>query len=109
MSGATDADAGAVSGVFNTAQQVGGSLGIAVLTTLAAARTGSGRTAQALTEGYHLAWDVGTGLAVAAILVAAIALRAGRTEPGSAATEGSAGLAASVEGRRHAISGSPER
>jgi MFS family permease len=75
MSGATDTDAGIVSGVFNTAQQVGGSLGVAVLTTLAAARTGNSRTAQALTEGYHLAWEAGTGLAAASIVVAAIALR----------------------------------
>src|SRR3984957_12996774 len=40
MSGATDADSGVLSGVFNTAQQVGGALGLAVLTTLAASRTG---------------------------------------------------------------------
>jgi EmrB/QacA subfamily drug resistance transporter len=75
MSGATDEDAGVVSGVFNTAQQVGGSLGIAVLTTLAAARTGSISTAQTLTQGYHLAWGVGTGLAAAAVVVAVVALR----------------------------------
>jgi EmrB/QacA subfamily drug resistance transporter len=75
MSGATDADAGVVSGVFNTAQQAGGSLGIALLTTLAAGRTGSSTTAAALTSGYHLAWLVGTGLGVASILVAAVALR----------------------------------
>ena len=75
MSDATDADAGVVSGVFNTAQQVGGSLGVAVLTTLAAARTGSSPTAQALTEGYHLAWEAGAGLAAASIAVAAITLR----------------------------------
>jgi EmrB/QacA subfamily drug resistance transporter len=75
MSAATDTDAGIVSGVFNTAQQVGGSLGVAVLTTLAAARTGNSQTAQTLTEGYHLAWETGTGLAAASIVVAAIALR----------------------------------
>jgi MFS family permease len=71
MSGATDADAGVVSGVFNTAQQVGG----AVLTTLAASRTGSGHTAQALTDGYHLAWTAGAILGAASIAVAAVALR----------------------------------
>jgi MFS family permease len=75
MSGATDADAGVISGVFNTAQQVGGALGLAVLTALAAARTGSGRTAQALTSGYHLAWAAGAILGGASIIVAAVALR----------------------------------
>ncbi len=40
MSGATDADAGVISGVFNTMQQVGGALGVALLTALAASRTG---------------------------------------------------------------------
>jgi MFS family permease len=74
MSGATDADAGVISGVFNTAQQVGGALGLAVLTSLAAWRTGSGRTAPALTAGYHLAWTVGAGFGVAAIAVAAAML-----------------------------------
>jgi EmrB/QacA subfamily drug resistance transporter len=75
MSGATDADSGVLSGVFNTAQQVGGALGLAVLTTLAASRTGTARTAQALTSGYHLAWTAGAILAGASIAVAAIALR----------------------------------
>jgi EmrB/QacA subfamily drug resistance transporter len=72
MSGATDADAGVISGVFNTAQQVGGSVGIAVLVTLAASRAGDSHTAQALTNGYHLAWAVGTALAAASIVVAAM-------------------------------------
>jgi MFS family permease len=75
MSGATDADSGALSGVFNTAQQVGGALGLAVLTTLAASRTGTAQTPQALTSGYHLAWAVGAILAGASVVVAAIALR----------------------------------
>jgi MFS family permease len=81
MAGATDADAGLVSGVFNTAQQVGGALGLALLTTLAADRTGTSpapETAQALTSGYHLAWAVGAVLGAAAIAVAVIALRSPR-------------------------------
>jgi EmrB/QacA subfamily drug resistance transporter len=75
MSGATDSDAGVVSGLFNTSQQVGGALGLAVLTSLAAARTGGSATAQALTSGYHLAWAAGAVLGAASIVVAAIALR----------------------------------
>ena len=75
MSGATDADAGVISGVFNTVQQVGGALGLALLTALAASRTGAGTSAQALTSGYHLAWAAGAVLGGASIAVAAIALR----------------------------------
>jgi ABC-type xylose transport system permease subunit len=70
-----------VSGVFNTAQQVGGALGLALLTALAAGRTGTSpvpQTAQALTSGYHLAWAAGAVLGVAAIAVAVIALRSPR-------------------------------
>jgi len=75
MAAATDADAGVVSGVFNTSQQVGGALGVAVLTALAAARTGSGQTAAALADGYRLAWEAGTLLGAASVVVAAVLLR----------------------------------
>ena len=75
MAGATDADAGAISGAFNTVQQVGAALGVAALTALAASRTGSGTSAQALTGGYHLAWAAGAALGALSIVVAAIALR----------------------------------
>ena len=86
MSGATDADAGLGAGVFNTSQQVGGALGLALLTTLAAGRTGSSQTAQSLTDGYHLAWETGAILGVAAIAVAVIALRPPRSGRGGEGT-----------------------
>jgi EmrB/QacA subfamily drug resistance transporter len=80
MSGATPDDAGLASGLFNTTQQMGAALGVAVLTTLAAAQTsrlhGSGISgAAALAAGYRLAFSTGTGLAVAAIIVTAAVLR----------------------------------
>ncbi|MFJ7131160.1 MFS transporter [Streptomyces sp. NPDC098101] len=80
MSGAEESDAGLASGLFNTTQQIGMALGVAVLSTLAAARTesltGAGRpAAEALTGGYHLAFGVGTGLLLAALAVAALVLR----------------------------------
>ncbi|MGW2018661.1 MFS transporter [Streptomyces sp. NPDC001927] len=80
MSGAKEEDAGLASGLFNTTQQIGMALGIAVLSTLAAARTEAlteaGRsTAEALTGGYHLAFGVGAGLLVAAFAVALTVLR----------------------------------
>jgi EmrB/QacA subfamily drug resistance transporter len=82
MADATDTDAGVISGMFNTAQQVGGALGLALLTSLAAWRTGGGSSAQALTSGYHLAFAAGTGLAAASVAVAAVALRPGRPAGG---------------------------
>ncbi|MEU4268855.1 MFS transporter [Streptomyces sp. NPDC026092] len=80
MSGAKEEDAGLASGLFNTTQQIGMALGIAVLSTLAAARTEAlteaGRpVAEALTGGYHLAFGVGAGLLVAAFAVALTVLR----------------------------------
>ncbi len=80
MSGAGKDDAGLAAGVFNTTQQIGMALGVAVLTTLAASRTdrmlGDGHhRAEALTGGYQLAFTVGTGLLVAAFAVALLVLR----------------------------------
>jgi MFS family permease len=80
MTGATDADAGVISGMFNTAQQVGGALGIALLTALAASRTGGGTSAVALTDGYRLAFAVGAALGAASIAVAFLTLGR-RTHP----------------------------
>jgi EmrB/QacA subfamily drug resistance transporter len=81
MSGASTSDAGVASGLVNTTQQVGAALGVAVLSTLAAARTGhllaAGRsTAAALAGGYHVAFGVGAGLAAAALLLGLGVLRA---------------------------------
>ncbi|MGE5288681.1 MAG: MFS transporter [Micromonosporaceae bacterium] len=80
MSGATPSDAGLASGLFNTTQQVGGALGVAVLSTLSAARTTHMRavgltTPSALTSGYDLAFGVAACLGVAAIVVALTVLR----------------------------------
>ncbi|MET7369370.1 MFS transporter [Streptomyces sp. NPDC005566] len=80
MSGAGDDDAGLASGVFNTTQQIGMAVGVAVLSTLAAGRSerllaeGHSR-ADALTSGYQLAFTVGTGLLVAALALALLVLR----------------------------------
>jgi MFS family permease len=86
MSGATDADAGVVSGLFNTTQQAGAAIGVALLTSLAARQAGGSASAQALTSGYHLAWAAGAALAGVSFLVTLVAVRTGgRPGPGSLA------------------------
>ncbi|MFF4396516.1 MFS transporter [Streptomyces sp. NPDC001480] len=85
MSAAREEDAGLASGLFNTTQVVGGSLGLAVLSTLAAGRTEGlvGRGAElipATAEGYRLAFRVATGIALGALALAAVVLRTRRQE-----------------------------
>jgi len=107
MSGATDADSGVLSGVFNTAQQVGGAIGLAALTTLAASRTGAAHTAQTLTSGYHLAWTVGAVMAGASAVVAAIALR--QPGGGRSSAPGTTGIDQSARERSGGSGRSPCR
>lgn len=80
MAGAREEDAGLASGLFNTTQVVGGSLGLAILSVLASNRTEGllGRGAElvpATAEGYQLAFRVGAGIAAGALVLAAVVLR----------------------------------
>ena len=72
-------------------------LGLALLTALAASRTGTGTSAQALTSGYHLAWAVGAVLGGLSIVVAAIALRERRTSAADAPCTGPAAATAAPD------------
>jgi EmrB/QacA subfamily drug resistance transporter len=79
-------DAGLASGLFNTAQQVGGSLGLAVMSTFAASQTSSllhgagGHSVVAATaarvSGYHVAFAIGAGMLAVAALILILGLRA---------------------------------
>jgi EmrB/QacA subfamily drug resistance transporter len=92
MSGATQSDAGLASGLVNTTVQVGAAVGLAVLATLSATRSGSlienGQpTVAALTGGYQLAFLIGAVLVVVAIAIAVTVLEPERGEEMQAEAE----------------------
>jgi MFS family permease len=80
MSDVAPEESGLASGVVNTAFMMGGALGLAILASLASSRTdtllaaGDGRRA-ALTGGYHVAFLVGAGFALAAAVLGGALLR----------------------------------
>jgi EmrB/QacA subfamily drug resistance transporter len=81
VAGSTDADAGLASGLVTTAQQIGGALGVAVLTAVAVARTQDDLAAgspmpTALTEGFAVAFLVAAAIALISLLLAALLLDA---------------------------------
>jgi MFS family permease len=74
MSDVEPSEAGLASGVVNTAFMMGGALGLAVLASLAAART-HGDSLEALATGYHAAFLAGALFAAAAAVIGGTLLR----------------------------------
>jgi hypothetical protein len=91
VAGARPGERGLASGLVNTSRLLGGSLGLAVLSTLASARSagllaaGQGRPA-ALTGGFHLAFAAGAGMCLTGAVLALVLLR-GLPRPGAAQPE----------------------
>ncbi len=84
--GVAENDAGLASGLFNTAQQVGGSLGLAILSTLAASRTSdllsglhgssaAAASAAARVSGYHVAFIAAAAMLAAGAVILAVMVR----------------------------------
>ncbi|HUK43936.1 MAG TPA: MFS transporter [Gaiellaceae bacterium] len=72
-------DQGLASGLFNTSQQIGGALGLAILSTIAAAKTrdaGGASNPAALVDGFHWAFAGGVVFILAALAVMLTMLRA---------------------------------
>ncbi|MFD8916609.1 MFS transporter [Streptomyces sp. NPDC059569] len=79
--GAAAGDAGLVSGLINTSRTMGGALGLAVLSTVAASRTAGGTSPEALTEGYALAFRTGSGVLLAGVVLMVLWLPRGSSNP----------------------------
>jgi EmrB/QacA subfamily drug resistance transporter len=93
LTGVQPADAGVASGLINTSRQVGGSVGLAAVTTIAATATGNYAQSHAvpaaggaaLTHGFEVAFYVLIGLALAGAAVAAVFIES-KPKPDAAPT-----------------------
>jgi len=80
LAGVPPVEAGLASGLINTSQQIGGALGVAIMTAVATSRTDSlvesgTDTPQALTDGFSAAFWVGVAFAVASFIATFVLLR----------------------------------
>jgi len=80
LAGVSPSEAGLASGLINTSQQIGGAVGIAVLSTVATTHTenavaGGTDLPNALVEGFQRAFYVGAAIAVVGIIAALVFIR----------------------------------
>src|SRR5438874_3760658 len=75
VSGVPDSEAGLASGLINTTQQVGGALGLAVLSAISISVTGTSRLPSVLTDGFHSAFLAGAGIAALGLVATLTLIR----------------------------------
>ncbi len=78
-SGVEPSEAGLVSGLINTSRQIGGAIGLTILATVAAARTGTATTPAALASGYARVFLFSGGLMAGAFVLILLAMPKSRT------------------------------
>jgi EmrB/QacA subfamily drug resistance transporter len=92
LSGVERAEAGVASGLVNTSRQIGGAIGLAAISTIAASATSSyaqahgvvAASAEATVHGFQTSFDVLGVLLLVGIVVAAVFLRAPQERPSEA-------------------------
>jgi EmrB/QacA subfamily drug resistance transporter len=75
VSGVEDREQGLASGMINTAQQVGGALGLALLAAISTSVIGSSHDPAVLTRGFHSAFLAGAGIAALGLLATLTLIR----------------------------------
>jgi EmrB/QacA subfamily drug resistance transporter len=84
LAGVDRAYAGVASGLVNTSRQIGGAIGIAAATAIAAGATGSSGTALAVDHGYRVALFALTGLLLVGAALTALLIRPAAPAPAPA-------------------------
>jgi MFS family permease len=81
LTGAAERESGLAAGLADSSFNIGSALGIAILSTVAVARTGPGAGLHAMTEGFQAAFAVAVGIATLGALVALLCFGRGRRSP----------------------------